>query len=476
VLAACAAAMSVAGASAQNAEAPAEEPAFVRPKYQAQRFNEDWSVLRDKLADQPGKFFDPVKYIPLNDSGDIWVSFGGSARLRLEGWNNFNFGAPANAREHDDAFLLARMLFHSDLHIGPHLRVFLEGKSAHTIDRDLTGERRVTDTDDLDLQNGFIDLKLPIHDDAALTLRGGRQELLFGRQRLVSPLDWTNTRRTFDGVAGIADIGDWTATAFWGQLVQVDKYEFNEGDAQTQLFGIYANGVIPQTTIQTDLYWLGLQRGEDVTFNGTTGHERRHTLGGRLYGKVADTGFDYDLEGAWQTGDIGDDSIDAFMVASQFGYTFADVQATPRLFLGIDYASGDNAAGGDVETFNQLFPLAHAYLGYIDQIGRQNIIDLSTGLTVKPTQQLTLEVQGHLFWRADTSDALYNAGGAAYRAGGSGTSREVGAEIDLLAKYALNSHVDLLMGYSHFFAGAFIEQTGPSDDIDFVYASVEFRF
>lgn len=466
------------GVAAQG-QTPTPPPAetFARPSYQVLRFNEDWSVLGRKPAEAQADLFDPLKYIPLNSDQDIWLSFGGSARARMEGWNNFNFGAPLTEDRHDDVFLLTRMLFHGDLHIGPHLRFFAEAKSSFTIDRDLVGGQRATDTDEIDLQNGFADLIIPLGtDEATATLRGGRQELLFGKQRLVSPLDWTNTRRTFDGVSGIVRLQDWTATAFWTQFVPVEKYAFNQADAQTQFFGVYANGPVKGTPILADLYWLGLDRGDDVVFNGTTGHERRHTFGGRLYGKVPDTGLDYDVEGAWQAGDMGDDSINAFMVASQIGYTFADVTATPRLFAGVDYASGDNATGGDVETFNQLFPLGHAYLGYIDQIGRQNILDVSTGVTVKPCKPVMLELQGHLFWRADEADGLYNAGGSAYRAAGSDNSREVGAEIDLLMKYALNRHTDLMLGYSHFFAGAFIEQTGPSDDIDFVYAAVEFRF
>ena len=43
-------------------------------------------------------------------------------------------------------------------------------------------------------------LKLPlrfISGGATVTLRGGRQDLLFGAQRLIGPLDWSNTRRTF---------------------------------------------------------------------------------------------------------------------------------------------------------------------------------------------------------------------------------------------------------------------------------------
>ena len=47
-----------------------------------------------------------------------------------------------------------------------------------------------------DFLNGFIDYS----PDDCLTLRVGRQELLYGAERLISPLDWANTRRTFEGV------------------------------------------------------------------------------------------------------------------------------------------------------------------------------------------------------------------------------------------------------------------------------------
>jgi hypothetical protein len=36
-------------------------------------------------------------------------------------------------------------------------------------------------------------------DEMQVIGRTGRQELLLGAERLVSPLDWANTRRTFDG-------------------------------------------------------------------------------------------------------------------------------------------------------------------------------------------------------------------------------------------------------------------------------------
>ena len=93
-----------------------------------------------------------------------------------------------------------------------------------------------------------------------------------------------------------------------------------------------------------------------------------------------------------------------------------------------------------------------------------------------PLESMTVGLTGHLFWRAEDRDALYNAGGAVVRAGGLGVDDEVGAELDLTIKYRFDRHLTGLLGYSHFFAGDFIEESGVSDDIDFVYAQLQFTF
>lgn len=70
----------------------AEPEGLKRPSYsRVLRQNEDWSALAGYDTFQTGNFFDPIKYIPLSDDGNFWVSFGGQARFRFEGWNNFNF-------------------------------------------------------------------------------------------------------------------------------------------------------------------------------------------------------------------------------------------------------------------------------------------------------------------------------------------------------------------------------------------------
>lgn len=445
-----------------------------RPKYQMLRLNEDWSVLADKPAGAGGDFFDVIKYIPLNQDGDWWLSFGGQYRARFESWNNFGFND-----SNDDDFLLHRIRLHGDLHMGEHFRIFAEGISAISTDRDLPGGRRTLDADSADLLNLFAEFTTPIQlptfeGDTRLTFRAGRQELLFGKQRLVSPLDWANTRRSFDGLTVSLGNDVFNITGFYTHPVIVQKYEFNDLVQANEFYGIYSTIKLPKLQSTLDVYWLGFHR-DAAAFNGTAGEEDRHTLGARLAGKCGSSGFDYDIEAAWQAGKVGSGDINAWMVAAELGYTLTSDKMSPRIWLGLDYATGDNKAGGDVETFNQLFPLGHAYFGYIDAIGRQNIIDASAGVSFKPVKKLNVSLAGHLFWRADEDDALYNAGGGLMR-GPTSSDHQVGAEMDLLLKYDVDQHLMLIGGYSHFFTGSFINQTGADDDVDFVHFSVQYTF
>ena len=82
------------------------------------------------------------------------------------------------------------MLLHADLRLGKKVRFFAEGKTALATDRTLPGGRRPLDVDEGDLQQAFVDVKTTLSDKSDMTFRFGRQELLFGKQRLVSPLPW----------------------------------------------------------------------------------------------------------------------------------------------------------------------------------------------------------------------------------------------------------------------------------------------
>jgi hypothetical protein len=164
------------------------------------------------------------------------------------------------------------------------------------------------------------------------------------------------------------------------------------------------------------------------------------------------------------------------MIASQAGWWIESLRLSPRFIVGLDWASGDERPGGDVGTFDQLFPLSHQYYGFIDAVGRQNAVDASFGVVLRPLPATTATLTAHHFWRADDDDALYSAAGTPSRPGAAGSSSWLGAELDLLVRHQLDVHTALLLGYSHFFAGRFLEESGRGRDVDFGYLIFQYTF
>lgn len=434
------------------------------PAFQHVRYEENAAAYRDVTASGA---LDRIKYVSLSESDTVYLSLGGQLRARWESWDNFNF-APAN----DDDFGLFRLRLHGDLRAGPLLRLFVEVKSAEATDRDLPGGRRTLDVDTLDLQNAFADLTGELLGWNA-TLRLGRQELSYGAQRLVSPLDWSNTRRTWDGARAIFKRDTWRVDAFATRPVIVEKYEFNEWDHDQAFYGVYAVHDVASWNLKYDVYLLRLDR------DGLAGgDEERYTPGLRIAGTCPAKILDYDVEGGWQFGDAGERDIEAWFAAAEAGYTFKDCPATPRVHVGYDYASGDkDPADDEAGTFNQLFPLGHAYLGYIDVLGRQNVQAISQGLTFWPVaKRVQVRVDHHFFSRAERADAVYGVGGAVLREADAGTSKEIGTEADVTVMFKVDRHTSAWLGYSRFYAGDFIEESGDSSDVEFLYASVQYTF
>jgi hypothetical protein len=458
---------------AQSSQA-ATEPK--RPAYQlgsAGRFNEDWSSLKGVDLSATDDVFDRLKFISLSPDQNVWLTIGGQVRERGEYFKHFLFGA--SEPKDSDGYLLSRYRLIADLHVTQYFRMFAEGRSAFALDRDLAGGRTNAYVDEFDLMNGFADVMIPFGQKASVTLRGRRQELIFGSQRLVGPGDFSQVPRSFEGGTAIAQIADWTITPFWAQSVVISQYSFNKSTSDLQLFGVFGTGPLHVLPANLDLYWLDADN-RTANFNGTIGREHRHTLGGRAWGKIGATGLDFEAEGAAQFGTVGRGEIGAWMLTTVLGYTLPITRLSPRVYVEFDYASGDGRPGGNVGTFNQLYPNGHSYLGYIDYIGRQNIISANGGVAVSPIQALTLSLQQYFFWRASDRDALYNKSGGVLRPGTATTARYVGAEMDILATYNFTRHLQGYAGYSHFFTGEFIDKTGKDKDSDFYYVAIQYTF
>ncbi len=423
----------------------------------------------------PARFGDAVKHVELSDDGDVWASFGAEVRIRGEYWRNFNF---LNGSAGDDELVLSRVLAHVDLYVGDHLRAFVEGKSALASDRDLPGGRRTSDVNALDLQNAFVEFDAELGEDAHLTLGAGRHEWQFGRGRIVGYSNFSNSSRSTDGFYGVFRHDDLTLTGLWARQPLTQKYRFDDGNGGRTIYGVYGEYAYACEFAagQVDAYWLGLER-PSASFNGDSGEERRQTLGLRIAGKLADAPFDYEVETAWQFGEVGEADARAYYIALELGYTFKDVWATPRVYGTFDMGSGDDDAGdGDVETWSTGLAAAHSALGITDMVGRQNIIDTSLGVSFTPHKKWKVAGEVHHFQRQSTSDAMYDSGGRVLFAGSASDARELGQELLLRVTFKATEQLTFNLGAAHFIAGEFIDEAGGADSMQFVYLEGTWKF
>jgi hypothetical protein len=435
--------------------------------YQIERWDEDYSYLKD-----PANRTDPIdaiKYIPVGTSRDWYLSLGGQFRWRMDYFNNTNFGA---GEQDEDGFQLYRILAHVDAHFGQAFRIFVQFNSS--LESGRRGGPRPGDVDVFDFQQAFADLMIPLGHVESLTVRVGRQELIYGAQRLVSPNDWGNVRRTFQGIkASLAAPND-TAEFFLVQPVLIEKYELNSGDDHTGFAGIYNVTAFPDiwrdAHAKLDTYLFLLDQSPSQT-TGVTTRADTFTLGVRPHATPGP--WDLDLEADWQFGRYDDRSICAFSIATEAGDTFVKLPTTPRAALGFDLASG---SPDPAHRFNQLFPPQYLYLGHMYLFGRENIIDLHPELTFYLPHDLTLDIAQHFFWRQNTHDAVYNLNGGVVRAGPNSDARTIGNEFDISLNWQIQRHISGYIGYAHFFTGTFIQQTGPHSDEDFAYVSLTFTF
>jgi hypothetical protein len=435
------------------------------PEYKSLRYEENYSYLQDPACRTD--FWDPAKFIPVASDPNIYLSFGGELRERFEQYWAPDFGL-GGARP--DGYLLHRLLVSGDFHFGENFRAFVQLGSEFAPGKD--EPLSPTDEDRLDLQQGFVDVRVPISDDVDPTIRIGRQEMAFGSQRLVSVREPPNVRRSFDGFSLFDTIGNVKFDAFLTRSVQLQEGVFDDKPNNSQAFwGLYTT-VRVTPYLGVDLYYLGLDN-EQAQFGAVLGGEHRHTIGTRIFG--AADGWDWNFEIAGQFGSFAGGDIGAWTVASDTGYTFSDIPWAPRLGLKANIASGDhNPNKRSLGTFNPLFPK----LGYFSEaslVAPSNFFDFQPSITVTPTDDFSVSASWDFLWRETTDDAVYIEPftPVADTAGRGG--RHIGSQVALDLDWRIDRHIEASASYVHFFVGDALRQAG-ADDVDFVMASIAYKF
>jgi hypothetical protein len=447
-----------------------DETKRLKSQFKNLRFEEDWSALADPEV-ETDHWFPAAKHVDIGDDGDWTASFGGQIRYQYKADHNRSLTGTVPG---DNTFSLLRMRLHGDLRLRDEFRAFVE-----LLDASIDGNEAPAtpiDRNQVDLLNAFVEF---FGDDSSMRI--GRTEMQYGAQRLISPLDWGNTRRTFEGGVFKVKNDELTTDVFAVHPVTVDPTHADNPDSSRWLVGTY-NTYVLGPGAGVDGYLLLLDEDNDQLSpapGAPLGDMAMYTYGARLWGKEGLV--DWEAEAARQTGDFAGSRIRADMVTLRAGRTFDDCAGKPRVGLDFDYASGDDDNTDSTRTtFNQLYPLGHAYFGYLDLVGRQNIMQIMPNVVWQTSETTSFRVSYSDFELADDDDFLYNASGApSSPATALGTGTDVGHEVDFTLTWnptSMAPHGVWLFGYSEFEPGTFVDGYGDGENARLLYVQYTFTF
>jgi hypothetical protein len=446
-------------------------PTYPYPRFGIMMFsfyNADWRYL-DTLNNPD---VDPFDFLKRNRffNDNVMFTTGGEFRYR------YNNEMDSRLSGKDNVYELTRTRVYGDLWFRDIFRIYAEFINAQSFNQDLPPTP--ADQYNPNFLNLFADLKVLTLYNKPVYFRAGRQELLYGSQRLISPLDWANTRRTFQGLKLFWQNEKLSLDAFCVQPVVPSANSFasvNYEQLFTGLWGTYR----PTKGEIVDLYYLNL---DDVSHiysgrSGVKGALNVSTVGSRWYGDR--NNWLWDTEAMLQFGSYSNQGILAKAYTMGGGYRFSKIPTTPQFWVYYDTASGDPDPGNNSvhRTFNQLFPFGHYYFGMTDLVGRQNINDVHADFAFFPTRWITAFAQYHVLRLDSPKDALYNSAGVATRQDITGRSgSDVGEVLTGIINFTLDKHQNVLVQYSHLYAGDYLRKTGSGRSPEILWFMYNFRW
>lgn len=442
--------------------------AQIRPLWEAPvlttvRYDENW----DQFAD-PSKRIDwisKLKYIPLQQDPTTYLTAGIELRFRLESYRHDEWGVGPAASQ---TYLLSRIAPYVDLHVGK-MRAFVQPMA--TVVSGGSG-RPPVDGSGVELLQGFVDVDLSSKEDQLMIVRGGREMVSLGSERLVGTRYGPNTPRTFDGARTIWKTPISKITAFYLRPVDTTGGSFDDRTSRTQqLWGVYGTRLLQNIGGGVDLYYLG-SANATARFANAAGREHRETIGARFFGRIAL--LHWNMEAIYQFGEIADRRISAYSIATDFGHKFVSLPLKPDFTIRSDIISGDDAKGA-FGTFNALYPNG-GYFGELYPVGPYNLINLNPAVAFDITDRAKFGVMSQFYWRDRVTDGVYSVPGILLRAPGSSKARFIGTQVEGTVQWRATTHLNLEASLSELFSGGFIRQTGSGRNIHLFALEANYRF
>ncbi|MFQ5651048.1 MAG: alginate export family protein [bacterium] len=370
------------------------------------------------------------------------IKFDGQIRLRSE----------ADGRDFDsdsdlNTYSLLRTRLGASVSPVEDIRVYVQIQDSRALG---TEANTLANSANLDIHQAFFSVsnlwQKPIQ------LKIGRQEMVYGSQRLIGAVGWSNVGRSFDGIKvtfGTTSTFDLLSmiinesnTQFGGPSMGQDNSDFRflgayykhrkKRDYTLDVYGFFESNVRETVPGKNDL--------------------GRVTLGSYNKGSLS-SDLDFESEVALQFGKRRGQDVSAFMLTGSVGYTF-QTGRKPHVRLGFDYLSGMEQGDDNYKVFDTLFATNHKFYGFMDYFLNLPVHTAGLGL-------LDLMAKAKLPLRPNLA---LNAHFHNFRAA-KGDEKNFGNELDLVLNYKYNTAASFVLGLSFFLPGDLTELRFGNDDV-----------
>jgi hypothetical protein len=183
-----------------------------------------------------------------NDMLPPWLRIRGEFRERFEGFTNAGFTS-----DRDDLYWLSRFRLNATVTPGRLVSFSVQAQDAR-VGNKAVGPPSAPFRGTLDLRTGYADVG---SSSSPVAARIGRQELVFGEQRLVGHVAWLNTARTFDAARMTVRTARFQVDVFGASVVRILDNQFDKSGNGNRFIGAYGSvgALIPRSTLEPYVFW-----------------------------------------------------------------------------------------------------------------------------------------------------------------------------------------------------------------------------
>lgn len=277
-----------------------------------------------------------------------------------------------------------------------------------------------------------------------LSLKFGRQEIIYDDSRIFGNVGWAQQARSHDAML---------AKFNFENNSKLDIGLALNSDTQSNKDLLYSNKAgykaFQYAWYHTNISKIGvsiLALNNGVEYLDTNNEQTVNyyqTFGGRATFKIANIMFD--ASSYTQTGKLMNNKVAAFYLGGNAKFKASD---NYTLGLGFEYLSGkdSNDSGSKIKSFNPVFGTNHKFNGLMDyfyvgnHLNSVGLVDIHATIAYKK-DKYSLKLIPHVF---SSAADIYN--------GATKMSRSLGTEVDIVAGYKISKNIQFNAGYSRMFA------------------------